>query len=66
MRRTSDFGSVEPQRVADPVLFDANPLDDIRNTARIAGVMLDGRYLDRTALDQLLERAEAAATKSRN
>ncbi len=38
-----------------------NPLEDIRNTARIRAVVLDGRYLNRTALDKLLEDAAQAS-----
>jgi len=32
------------------VLLDANPLDDIANTRRIAAVICNGRYLPRAAL----------------
>ncbi len=39
---------------ADFVILDANPLDDIRNTRSIRGVVLAGRYLDRAALDALI------------
>jgi predicted amidohydrolase YtcJ len=46
-------GSIEGGKLADMVLLDANPLDDIRNTQRITGVVLNGRYLDRSALDAL-------------
>jgi imidazolonepropionase-like amidohydrolase len=42
---------------ADMVLLDANPLTDIRNTRRIAGVVLRGKFLDRGALDSLLASA---------
>jgi hypothetical protein len=50
--------------VADMVLLDANPLDDIRNTQKIAGVVVNGRYLSRADLDKMLAGAEnAAATK---
>ena len=45
--RTSDFGTVEKGKLADLVLLDANPLDDIGNTQEISGVVLDGRYLSR-------------------
>ena len=43
---------------ADLVMLDFNPLDDIRNTQRIHGVMLRGRWLPREALDDMLARFE--------
>lgn len=55
-----ELGTIRPGRIADLVLLDANPLEDIRNAQRISAVVLDGRYLDRRSLDQLLARAEAA------
>jgi imidazolonepropionase-like amidohydrolase len=39
---------------ADLVLLEADPLADIAHTRRIRSVMLDGRLLDRAALDALL------------
>ena len=53
----SSAGAIAAGRRADFVLLDANPLDDIRNTQRIRAVVLDGLYLDRGALDGLLESA---------
>jgi hypothetical protein len=35
----------------------ADPLADIRNTTRIEGVAVGGRWLDRAELDALLARA---------
>lgn len=55
---TDSLGTVEPGRLADLVLLEANPLDDIRNTTRIRAVVLDGRVLTRADLDRL--QAEAA------
>ncbi|MGH8437170.1 MAG: hypothetical protein ACRERX_22515, partial [Pseudomonas sp.] len=63
--RTRDLGTVQAGRIADLVLLDANPLDDIRNVRRINAVVLNGRYLDRARLDQLLAGAEAAAGSNR-
>jgi imidazolonepropionase-like amidohydrolase len=59
------LGSVAPGRLADLVLLTADPLQDIRNTRRIAGVVLNGRYLDRQALDDMLARAAIEAAPSR-
>jgi imidazolonepropionase-like amidohydrolase len=61
LEKTADFGSIEPGRVADLVLLDANPLDDIANTARIAAVVANGRLYTRTDLDRILADAEAWA-----
>ena len=50
------YGSVEEGKVANLVLLDANPLDDIRNTEKIRAVILRGKFLDRPKLDELLAR----------
>ena len=39
------------------MLLDADPLINITNTTRIAGVVSAGRYFDRPALDHLLTAA---------
>jgi imidazolonepropionase-like amidohydrolase len=57
-------GSVETGKIADLVLFDADPLRDVRNTTRISGVFLSGRYFDRLALDKLLKEVEMAANSA--
>jgi len=63
MDRLADLGTVERGKLADLVLLDANPLDDIANTRRISAVVLAGRYLDRPALDRLLQGVETAAAE---
>jgi imidazolonepropionase-like amidohydrolase len=54
----ASVGRVEPGMEADLVMLDFNPLDEIRNTQRIHGVMLRGRWLPREALDDMLARFE--------
>jgi imidazolonepropionase-like amidohydrolase len=55
-----ETGTVEPRKAANLVLLDANPLDDIRNTRRIHGVIIRGHFFDRESLDRLLLEAEQA------
>jgi len=57
----SSLGTVEPGKIANLVLLNANPLDDIGNTKKIEAVIVNGRYLSRKQLDQLLADVEAAA-----
>jgi imidazolonepropionase-like amidohydrolase len=55
------LGAVEKGKVADLVLLSANPLADIANTQKIAGVIVNGRYFYRAELDKMLGRVETAA-----
>lgn len=57
-------GSIRPANVADMVLLDADPIRDIKNTRRIAGVMLCGRWLDAQSLGWI--RAAAASRAAKN
>lgn len=54
VNREKDFGSIETGKVADLILLDANPLDEIRNTQRIAAVVVGGKLLRRADLNELL------------
>lgn len=51
------MGSIEAGKVADLVLLNANPLDDISNTKAIETVVRKGQVLDRARLKGMLEDA---------
>jgi len=57
MNASDQYGTIAPSRIADLVLLDADPLQDIRNTTKIATVFLRGREFDRAALDSMLKAA---------
>ena len=57
---SSEWGTIEPGKRADLVLLAANPLADIRNTERIDGVSLGGRFMPRAELDAMIERGSRA------
>jgi imidazolonepropionase-like amidohydrolase len=63
---TDSLGVVATGKVADLVLLDGNPLQDIANTKRIRAVIQGGRLLDRGALDALLAHAKALAMSNSN
>jgi hypothetical protein len=51
-----DLGTLEVGKLADLLVLDANPLDDIRNTLKIAYVMKGGRLYDDDTLDEVWPR----------
>ena len=52
--KANEFGTVEVGKRADLVLLDDDPLQDVANTSRYAGVMVRGRWLDGDALRRAL------------
>jgi hypothetical protein len=58
--RIASEGTIEPGKVADLVLLDANPLERIGNTRTIRAVVLGGRLIPRAGLDSLLKKVEAS------
>ena len=42
--RTEMFGTIQPGRVADMVILNMNPIEDISHTRKINAVILRGRY----------------------
>lgn len=49
------FGTIAPGMRADAVLLDANPLEEIMNVGKQAGVMVQGRWYSKAFIDARLE-----------
>jgi imidazolonepropionase-like amidohydrolase len=56
--KQQELGTVEAGKWADLVLLDADPLQDITNTRRIAGVVIAGKFLPKSVLDAMLAKAK--------
>jgi imidazolonepropionase-like amidohydrolase len=54
LKLADDLGTIEPGKLADMILLEANPLEDIRNTRKIRAVVADGRLYRKADLDRLL------------
>jgi imidazolonepropionase-like amidohydrolase len=59
LRVTDQRGTVETGKQADLLLLDADPLQDVANTRKIAGIVIRGQYLSRVLLDRRLKEMDA-------
>ncbi|HJQ31562.1 MAG TPA: amidohydrolase family protein [Pyrinomonadaceae bacterium] len=52
MKLDKELGTIEPGKLADLIILDANPLEDIHNTRRVRKVVSGGRVFDAAPLWQ--------------
>jgi len=60
---SDSLGNIKKGMLADLILLDANPLENISNTQRIFSVIANGKYFDRLTLDGILDKVEIEAAK---
>lgn len=60
----TNTGRIAPRFKADLAILDADPLQDIRNTQRLSGVVVRGRYIDAASRQQILKEVEQTAAST--
>lgn len=61
---SDSLGTIQIGKIADMLLLDANPIEDITNTQLIQAVFVNGRYLPKQTLQAMLAKVEEAKTKN--
>jgi imidazolonepropionase-like amidohydrolase len=64
--REESIGTIETDKIADLVLLGANPITDIHNTTKIHAVIVNGRLLTRSHLQEMLDEVEATYGKKKD
>jgi dihydroorotase-like cyclic amidohydrolase len=65
LKAASEFGVVEPGKRADLILVEDNPLKDVANVAKRAGVMVRGRWFAESELRKMLDDLAASYSGSK-
>ena len=57
----NDLGSIEPGKLADLVVVDGDPLEDIRESERVSYVVLNGRLYEAETMNALMPKERRRA-----
>lgn len=60
------LGTIDTGKIADLVLLEADPLEDIGNTRKITVVVIGGKYFPKPSLDEMLAKIEILANQMRS
>lgn len=61
-----EAGTIERGKIANLVMLDKNPLDNISNTKKISGVMTQKRWISKTEIDNRLREIRDSYAKLRS